>query len=120
MQERITFELTNNKSFYSHKLTPIFLHADFDTTTFNGGQKAIFRASRNRVRYGVPQFVALTVNGKELLSTEQGDAKYKKSESKYFLLIFGLFLYHQSVALAVYFMAKEKRENNNLIFTGYL
>src|SRR5689334_5510532 len=37
IQERITFELTNNKMFYSNKLTPIFLHADFDTTTFSGG-----------------------------------------------------------------------------------
>src|SRR5262245_4192811 len=30
-QERITFELTNNKSFYSYKVTPIFLNAEFDT-----------------------------------------------------------------------------------------
>jgi hypothetical protein len=107
-QARVTFDLTNNKSFYSDNYMPILIHADFDTTLYNGGQKAIFKVSRNKERAGIHQFVELRVGGKQLLSIEEGESEYKKSEYKYFLLIFGL-LFTVGTALVIYFFVKEKR-----------
>jgi hypothetical protein len=106
-QARVTFDLTNNKSFYSDKYMPILIHADFDSTLYNGGQKAIFKVSKNKERSGIHQFVALKVGEKQLLSIEEGESEYQKSEFKYFLLIFGLLL-TTGAALATYFFAKGK------------
>jgi len=101
-KSNVVFTLADNKQYYSDQFMPVFLHADFDTTLFNTGQKAVFRVSKNLQHAGIPQFVELSINGKQLLNTEEGFVEYKKFEGKYFLLIFGFILTLGGV-LFVYF-----------------
>lgn len=107
MKSSVVFTTTDNEQYYSDQFMTVYLHADFDTALFASGQKAIFRVSKKLKHEGIPQFVALSVNGRELLNTEEGLADYKKFEGKYFLLILGSVLTLGGV-LFVYFRSKGK------------